>query len=379
MSQEHPAPPAPGYRSLGVIAHPITRCSAACEYCYVEESGRVMSPADVGRVFERLAAYCRSHPEIGHLTWYWHGGEPLLLGVEWFEEAIDRCRAAFAGTSVTVVQSLQSNLLLYESRWAPLLRSAFGGEVGSSYDVPNVRRRTKHLTPRDYDAAWRARVDAARADGISVYVIVVANEAMLELGARRFFDHVFGELGLRNVQINLPFPPARQLRSGENVSPLDVRRLGTFLAELCEIWEAEGRERGLVLNPITQLWQRVQSGRGSLPCVLSPNCADSHLSFEPDGQASLCDCWASHPDFHLGNILRDPAESLLTENPVRARYFARTEELVAGECGECRHLPICFGGCPLHAYAFTGRLAERDPYCESYRALFEVIERKAVP
>jgi sulfatase maturation enzyme AslB (radical SAM superfamily) len=39
------------------------------------------------------------------------------------------------------------------------------------------------------------------------------------------------------------------------------------------------------------------------------------------------------------------------------------------ECGTCELWSICFGGCPLRAFSFSGEFYSRDYYCPVYRSM----------
>ena len=89
---------------------------------------------------------------------------------------------------------------------------------------------------------------------------------------------------------------------------------------------------------------------------------------------SQCDCWVtSYPEHRFGNILGDDGlAALLDRSPARQRLRNRPAVLIRREdCIECAHLAVCHGGCPIRAYTHRGELYQKDPYCETYRMVFD--------
>jgi radical SAM protein with 4Fe4S-binding SPASM domain len=73
----------------------------------------------------------------------------------------------------------------------------------------------------------------------------------------------------------------------------------------------------------------------------------------------------------FGNILAGESLAEIMNSPVRRAVPGSAMKLMEQEdCAECEFLPLCHGGCPVHAYATTGNLFTKDPYCESRKTMF---------
>lgn len=366
------------FEALELIVLPLTRCNATCEYCFIQPDSATMTLGDVTNLLVRLREYAASRPTLDRVGLNWQGGEVLLLGTSWWRTVEETSRRIFDEIDLKVCHSLQSNLLAYESSWAPVVHELFNGNIGSSLDFPNLLRRTGQLDPEAFEGEWHERFLMARSDGLQVGVIALLTPETVTAGARRFYDHMFEELEIRQVQLNLPFPAAHSRRFGRSpTTPQSSAETAAFIRELFEVWMAEGRDRGHILRPFSVILDHLSGRRDvALPCIFAANCAEAFCAIAPDGQAALCDCWVTaYPSFHMGNAFRDPMAGLLRDNPVRDRFYARTEHLLrTDECGSCRHVAVCFGGCPVRTYSMLGTLDARDPYCEIYRAMFAAVE-----
>ncbi len=87
----------------------------------------------------------------------------------------------------------------------------------------------------------------------------------------------------------------------------------------------------------------------------------------------------SHPDYRFGNVFASTTlAGLLASSEARRQFSERPIQLVRRTCIDCEYLVLCHGGCPVGAYAVHGRLAESDPHCALYQALFRQIEDAAI-
>lgn len=72
-------------RKLTIIAKPTHSCNLNCKYCYLENS------AENGKMSETLLAQSiqkvSDFAENSH--WIWHGGEPLLMGIDFYKSVKD--------------------------------------------------------------------------------------------------------------------------------------------------------------------------------------------------------------------------------------------------------------------------------------------------
>ena len=143
---------------------------------------------------------------------------------------------------------------------------------------------------------------------------------------------------------------------------------------------SRGYDRGVKIGPFDELLKYFTGSQAVLPCIWQDNCAHGFICIDPEGYVSQCDCWAaSYPNFRFGNIFEDNSLSaLLGDSPARRQFLSRPASLVdRGECIHCEYLAICHGGCPVRAYATSGRLSEKDPYCQTYQTLFGHMQKLA--
>ncbi len=353
---------------LGVILLPTLDCNVACDYCFEEKAPIRLSLDGLGRITGAILDHMDT-TATGEAEIYWQGGEALLLGPAWFQSAYESMEAAATARGRRFHHYLQSNLIGYGPRWNQVIRTMFDGAVGTSMDVPNDHRRLRNGSTARYTEAWLEAVARARDAGLKVSVIAVVHPGSLAAGAEAFLAFFTDRAGIDDLQINLPFPGG----PGHGADTLDPSALAGFLVDLLDAWMAHHFARGLRLAPFVELVGHYMGRPSRLPCVWQPNCATGFITIDARGEVALCDCWvASYPKHRFGNVFGGSSLSeLLRGSPARRRLLDRPARLMEIEdCGSCRHLSLCHGGCPVRAFAAKGTIEAKDPYCDVYKTVF---------
>ncbi|MCA9030024.1 MAG: radical SAM protein [Planctomycetaceae bacterium] len=141
------APPAPAHRDpftaqgLHVMVKPIGPiCNLDCEYCYYLHKEELylgnkswkMSPPTLR---EYIQQYYDAQPAgVQEVTFAWQGGEPTLLGLEFFRHVVE-LQQELRPPHVRVVNALQTNGVLLNTDWAQFFREQ-QFLIGLSIDGP---------------------------------------------------------------------------------------------------------------------------------------------------------------------------------------------------------------------------------------------------
>jgi uncharacterized protein len=127
------APPA-----FSCMIKPVgSKCNLDCHYCYYIDKSRtvydgksqVMSP----ELLEEFTKQYIEANEIPEITFVWHGGEPLMAGIEFFRKAM-KLQKKYAGGK-KIINSLQTNGTLVDGEWSRFFHDN-GFLVGISVDGP---------------------------------------------------------------------------------------------------------------------------------------------------------------------------------------------------------------------------------------------------
>ena len=362
---------------LSVIFLPTNKCNVNCEYCFEDKTDDRLTLEQLFTIITKILDFM-DEQAIAALTLHWQGGEIMTLPPEWFEAAYEVIQRLADSRGKKIHHGLQTNMIGYTSRWNSIIKKMFGNSVGTSMDYPNLYRKLFRGGPDDYTRIWIRNVQAARAAGIGVGVIAVPNQATLAIGAERFYSYFVDELGIRDFQVNTPFPGGEGNTTKEDLA-LENERLGRFFIELTDVWIERGQSEGVKLGPIDQLVAHFSGEPSCLPCIWQSNCADEFISIDARGYVAQCDCWVtSYPEYFFGNIFEcDTLSNLLKNSPARKEFLDRPAAIVDHDCIECDYLSMCHGGCPVRTYTTRHTLLEKDPNCHLYKSLFRHTETVA--
>jgi uncharacterized protein len=165
-----------GSAPFTIMAKPAgPACNLACAYCFYRGKAALfpggtatrMGP-DVLEGFTRQ--YCESRAG-GEIAFAWQGGEPTLMGLDFFRRAVELQRRYAGGRRVT--NSLQTNGVLLDDAWAGFLaehRFLVGVSVDGPPGLHDRHRRDPSGRPtldrvlRGVEALRRALAAAGRND-----------------------------------------------------------------------------------------------------------------------------------------------------------------------------------------------------------------------
>ena len=353
------------------------QCNCRCDYCFYLEKERLypgLSPRmsdDVMKAYIRQTMSTYPGPEVP-ITW--QGGEPTLMGLDFFRRTVEAERK-YARPGQRTAHSIQTNGVLIDESWCRFFHDN-GFLVGLSLDGPRELHDT-FRRDRGGKSVFSRVARAARLmqeHGVEFNILCTVNAANSHhpLTVYRFFRD---EIGARYVQfipvVERTTGPAN--RDGLQVTSRSVRGadFGLFLSEIFNEWVR--RDLGFMFIPFFDAVLASYVYGESTLCVLRPACGDA-LALEHNGDLYSCDHYVD-PVFLLGNILETPVGELMFSERQRAFGRAKSASL-PGECRECRFLFTCHGECPKNRVLAT---RNGEPglnwLCDGLKAFFAHTER----
>jgi uncharacterized protein len=112
-------------QGIHVVAKPTGPvCNLNCEYCFYLEKQALFSPNEKYRMSDDILSafitnYITSQP-TPIVEFVWQGGEPTLLGVDFFKRVIE-LQKQFRGTKA-ITNSLQTNGTRLNDEWCTFLK-----------------------------------------------------------------------------------------------------------------------------------------------------------------------------------------------------------------------------------------------------------------
>ncbi|MFQ5570687.1 MAG: TIGR04083 family peptide-modifying radical SAM enzyme [Rhodothermales bacterium] len=341
---------------------PSLACQAECVYCFGPNRGSIMPD----QVFDAAVDWIdNTTPADERVDITFHGGEPLIPGIKWYQRNLPILRHRFGDR---LKLHLQSNLWLLDDAFCRLFKD-LGVSLGTSLDGPepiNDAQRGK-----GYFRRTMAAVERARAHGMEVGCICTFT-AQSASRVDEILDFFIEER--LNVSIHVADPAIKNPNADAlALSPdahgaLIVRLLDRYLENLDKIR----------ISTLDALIKSVSAHRGGI-CTYG-DCLGGHLTIGADGGIYLCQRYAEMPEYQFGNVLHSPSMETLAAHPLW-RMFEDRQHRVDEECGGCENLDFCRGGCPYNVLAANGGRLEptvRDPHCPAYKQIFShIVDRAA--
>jgi uncharacterized protein len=358
-----------------VIAKPAgPACNLACGYCFYRAKEQLYPATRRFAMDEAvLDAFVRQYIEAQEapvVSFTWQGGEPTLLGVDYFRRVVELQRRYANGKRIE--NALQTNGTLLDDQWAEFLaRERF--LVGLSIDGPdalNDRLRVDHA-----GRATLRRVLAGLAAlkrhkvEFNTLTCVRRDNAERPLDVYRFLR----ELGAGFMQ----FIPVVELRTDTSAAT-DSGGVETDASQVTE-WSVAPEQYGRFLCTVFEEWVRrdvgrifVQSfevalaawmGQDSSLCLFRPTCGRA-LVVEHNGDVYACDHFVDH-EHRLGNLTQEPLRDLVLG--AAQTSFGEEKARLPGGCEACTVRFACHGGCPKQRFVrVDGDGPSANYLCASY-------------
>lgn len=375
--------------SFHVMAKPSGAiCNLDCRYCFYLDKESLFEPGTRFRMGDEvLSAYIRQQfesqrgPEV---VFAWQGGEPTLMGIEFFERAVALQREFAQGRSVE--NAFQTNGVLLDDAWGAFLhREKF--LVGLSLDGPaalhDAHRVDKGGRPT-FERVMRG-LGVLRKHGVEFNTLTVIHRDNVRhpLEVYRFLQEA-GSGFLQFIPLVERQPGDATRARGLNHAPPPVADTGEtqvtdwtvpaadygeFLVTLFDEWVR--RDVGTTFVQLFDVALGIWMGLPAGLCLFRPTCGDG-VALEHNGDVYSCDHFV-YPEYRIGNLLNTSLGDLVRGPSQRAFGKAKQDTLPA-YCSACDVRFACNGECPKNRFLRTpDGEAGLNYLCEAYQRFFRHI------
>ena len=352
-----------------VFVKPVgAACNLDCKYCYYLNKQHIISHDTNFRMpDDLLEEYIVQHmnaaagPEV---FFSWHGGEPTLAGLKFFELVV-KLQRKHLPENFTMVNGLQTNGTLLDHAWCQFLKNE-NFVVGISLDGPekfHTANRFRKGGPSCFDEVLRGyQLLLAYEIPYEILCVVNSGNALYPLEVYRFFK----QLNARFITF-LPLVE-KQISLGKQVSERSVSAIafGNFLCTIFDEWKKS--DIGTVKIQIFEEALRTAFGLEHTLCIFKKTCGGVPV-VERNGDFYSCDHYVNDEN-RLGNI-RKTSLSLFLDSPAQKAFGQAKLITLPGYCRNCNVKEMCNGACPKDRFIET---PEEEPglnyLCEGYKLFF---------
>lgn len=368
-------------RPLYVMAKPAgASCNLRCKYCYYLEKS-TLTPHPRPMSDEVLESFVRQYIEAQttlEVNFTWHGGEPLLRPISFYEKALEYQQRYARGRQI--FNCIQTNATLIDDKWAEFFsRNNFlvGVSIDGPEEIHNSMRKGADGRGSYQDVLRGLRALARH--GVEWNAMAVVNSLNVKdpIGFYCFFRD---ELDCRFLQFTPIVERTKLLPDGslrlcsgretggeitsDSISPAEW---GDFLCGLFDEWIKEdvGKVFIQIFDSTLANWVGAEPG----VCTMSKYCGHAAI-IEANGDLYSCDHFVFE-EFKLGNILHHRLTDMMRSKR-QNDFGAWKHHSLPRRCRECDWEFACHGECPKNRFITSSDGEQGINYlCEGFRRYFE--------
>lgn len=376
--------PAAGFHIMTKPIGPI--CNLDCKYCFYLEKENLYPNTRhwemSSEVLERyIQQYIAAQP-VDEVHFAWQGGEPTLLGVDFFRTVVALQQKYASGKSI--LNALQTNGTLIDDGWGEFL-AEHKFLVGISIDGPRALHdhyRVDKGNAPTFERVMRG-LKKLKEHKVEFNTLTVVNRqnSQYPLEVYRFLK----EIGSGFMQF-IPVVERKAAEPGPDglvliqpsfdrcaevtewtVEPLTY---GRFLAQIFDEWVKEDVGRYFVqqFDVALKSWL----GLDASLCVFRKTCG-SALAVEHTGDLYSCDHFV-YPEHKLGNLMEADLKQMVGSQQQK-KFGLDKQDSLPRMCRQCDVRFACNGECPKHRFLKT---PDGEPglnyLCAGYKHFFQHID-----
>jgi uncharacterized protein len=356
-------------REFQIFAKPVgATCNLNCSYCYyIDKKSLYGDKARILMTDDILEKYIIQHIEASTepiINFSWHGGEPLLAGIDFYLRAI-RFQSAHKPSGRSIINGIQTNGMLINEEWCRFFASE-NFIVGMSIDGPaelhNIHRRSN-----DGSNSWQKVISGFQLltkHGLIPEILCVVNSENVNYPHDIY--NFFRQIGARYITF-LPLVEAEHdsssVVSRNSVPSADF---GQFLCDVFDEWV--DNDIGEIKIQIFEEVARTAFKQEHTLCIFKMNCGGVPV-VEKNGDFYSCDHYVN-PVHLIGNIKYHSLSWFLDSKKQESFGKAKSRTLPK-YCLGCEVRAMCNGECPKNRFILTpDGEAGLNYLCSGYKLFF---------
>ncbi|ASA55333.1 anaerobic sulfatase maturase [Vibrio gazogenes] len=361
-----------------------SKCNLDCSYCFYLEKEKLYPDQSQWQMTEEtLELYVRQYIQAqsgADVQFVWQGGEPTLMGIDFFRKVIAFCDKYGEGKHIT--HAFQTNGVLLNDEWCEFfIKHDF--LIGLSIDGPqhlHDKYRLNRAQRGSFDKviAAVALLQKHRVDFTTLTVVSDANadyaldvyQFLKQIGSTymQFIPLVEREIEEKTADgLSFVSPDVTEARvTSWSVTPLQY---GQFLTSIFDEWVKKdvGKIFVQTFDNAISSW----CGEPAGICIFAETCGHA-FALESNGDLYNCDHFV-YPEHKLGNI-HDVSIFEMNNSEQAIEFGQSKKKSLTPDCQHCEFLFACNGGCPKHRFNVSpSGFPQHNYFCAGYKHYFRHI------
>ena len=357
-----------GHYPFTMISKPIgDKCNLKCQYCYYSQKKELYQGASHNMSDSVLREYIKQYIKYNSLDeveFIWHGGEPLLAGIEFYKKVLEY-QTTYNTKGAKIVNIIQSNGTLLNKEWCEFLKSndfLLGVSLDGTEELHN-RNRINHNSRGSFDKVIEG-IGLLQAYGIEFNIMCVLTKYSEDRGVEIY--RFFKSLGANYIQL---LPAVDYINGTPAPWTISSKGYGNILIDIFNEWV--GYDVGKCFVQIFDMTLCSWCGITPPLCIYQESCGNS-LAIEHNGDIYSCDHYVSSNNY-LGNILNNNLNSLLRSNK-QLNFASNKHSTLPRECKKCSYYFACKGACPKQRKSVSNCGSNKYSLCEGIKSFYKHVE-----
>ena len=351
-------------------------CNLRCSYCYYLSKSGINGDSDSNVVMDdgTLENYIRHHFLVSSadtVLFTWHGGEPLLAGIDFYKRAIS-FQKKYLPAGKKFLNGIQTNGTLITNEWCEFFAEN-GFSVGISLDGPEVyHNSTRHTygsvpdkenSTGSFEKVFRG-YRLLREYGINPEILCVVNSYNVKYPLEVYrFIKMLGTQYLSFLPLVVRNDNKPEKVSKESVSALEF---GLFLSEIFDEWVKN--DIGVIKIQIFEEALRTAFNQEHSLCIFREKCGGVSV-VERNGDFYSCDHFVDKS--HLIGNVNENSLTYLLNHPRQKAFGEKKLNTLPQYCIRCEVRQMCNGECPKNRFITS---PDGEPglnyLCDGYKYFF---------
>jgi uncharacterized protein len=325
-------------------------CNLNCDYCYVDGKPlkvNFMSLDNAKMIVDELM----DQNDVQEVLFLWHGGEPLLRGIDFFREIFNYQEERY---STKFKNAIQTNLTLLTDDWIAFFRD-YDIVISTSLDGPKQLHdiNRKYADGRgSYDLVV-GKIKMAQNAGLKVNVLTVVSKTNMDNALE-----VFNELNLLEIN-HVGFLQCYSMVNDKLLFPsLESGDYAKFMISFFDLFLTH--ECSFKVREFDQLFSGIVNHSQDV-CCHTGNCGN-FICINSNGDVYACDTSPQSNQYRFGNITLTHLKEIF-ESEQRKKLINDLCN-VHDDCVNCVYFGYCHNGC------YNMRINGKYNYCEDRKLLY---------
>lgn len=308
-------------------------------------------------------------PTHDQVNFIWHGGEPTILPIRFYEKAL-LVQARLRRPNQIITNVIQSNGTRLSPEWIKFIRNYNFG-LGISLDGPpeihDIERIYASGRPSFQDI--NQNIKLLRKNRILFSVLMVIDERALKIGPEAIFNFfIKAEINSYGLIAAMPANYPDALPNTQTHHYTDPQKMNKFLIKIYDLWK-ERADPNIKIREINGILQRL-NGK-SVMCTLAGKCLGKYYMIDPNGDISHCDLFIGDSNYSFGNLLESSFVNIRNNKKLKHLIESNKQDLIKMQY--CDEFNTCNGWCPHERYLSIRHNPHHNQHCCGLRDLIKHI------